>query len=101
MIRALPILVAAALLECGGVALVRLGVERRLPLLVLGAASLLAYGVIVNRGGVNFGQLMGSYIATFFLVSQVIALITFREVPALRTLLGGALIIAGGMTILG
>jgi drug/metabolite transporter superfamily protein YnfA len=99
--RALLILVAAALLECGGVALVRVGVERQLPLLAAGAASLLAYGVVVNRGGVNFGRLMGSYIATFFVVSQIIALIMFREAPAPRTLLGGALIIAGGIAILG
>ncbi len=101
MVRALSILVAAALLECGGVAIVRFSVGRQWPLLALGAASLLAYSVVVNRGGVDFGRLMGSYIATFFVVSQAIALIMFGEVPAPRTLLGGALIIAGGMTILG
>ena len=79
----------------------RVGVESRWLLLAVGAVSLFAYGVIVNRGGVDFGRLMGSYIATFFVVSQIIALVLFREVPGARTLLGGALIIAGGMTILG
>ncbi len=88
------------MLETGGIALIRQGLEGRLALLLGGMASLAAYGVLVNQGKLDFSRLMGCYIAAFFVVSQVIALLLFREIPALRTLIGGALIITGGLTIL-
>ena len=100
MIQALIVLIGAALLETGGLALMRQGLQGRSVLLLGGVASLAAYGVLVNQGKLDFGRLMGCYIAAFFAVSQLIALLLFRQVPALRTLIGGALIITGGLTIL-
>jgi drug/metabolite transporter superfamily protein YnfA len=105
MIRALALLIGAAILEVGGDALMRRGMESRSWLLAAGALSLVVYGVVVNKGGfdggLDFGRLMGAYIAVFFVVSQIIAVIFYREMPALRTIAGGALIIAGGYTIIG
>ena len=101
MIRILALLIGAALLEVGGLALVRQGLELRSWIVAAGAVSLVAYGVLVNQGSLDFGRLMGCYIVVFFVVSQVIALLLFHHVPAARTLLGGALIVAGGITILG
>jgi small multidrug resistance family-3 protein len=98
-------LIGAAILEVGGDALIRRGMETRSWMIAAGALSLVVYGVAVNRGGfdggVDFGRLMGVYIAVFFVVSQIIAMIYSRELPALRTIAGGALIIAGGYTIIG
>ncbi len=60
------------------------------------------YSVLVNRSGLNldFGRLMGCYIVVFFVISQVLATVLFRDVPSTRTLLGGALILIGGITIM-
>ena len=101
MIRILALLISAALLEVGGLALVRQGLELRSWIVAAGAASLVAYGVLVNQGSLDFGRLMGCYIVVFFVISQAIGLLLFHQVPATRTLLGGALIVAGGITILG
>ena len=105
MIRALAVLIGAALLEAGGNALMRRGIESRSWMIAAGALSLVVYGMIVSKGGLDFGldfgRLMGAYIAVFFVVSQIIAMIFFRQLPALRTIAGGALIILGGFTIIG
>jgi drug/metabolite transporter superfamily protein YnfA len=100
LIRALAVLVGAAFLEVDGDALMRRGIEARPWMLAAGALCLVTYGVVVNKGSLDFGRLMGVYIAVLFVVSQIITMIFFRELPALRTLAGGALIIAGGFTII-
>lgn len=94
-------LVLAAVLEIGGDAAIRAGLLRaRGPLVVAGAALLVAYGVVVNTNrAVDFGRLMGVYIAVFFVVSQVVALVAFGGRPTARLLVGGALIVAGGLWI--
>jgi small multidrug resistance family-3 protein len=93
------VLIGAALLEVGGDALIRRGLHHW-PLLPAGAIMLFAYGVLVNQGGVDFGRLLGSYIAVFFVVSQLIAVLVFRDTLGWQTLIGGALIAAGGIVLL-
>ncbi len=100
MIRTLVVLIGAAVLEVAGDALMRRGMETRSWMVAAGALSLVVYGVIVNKGGLDFGRLMGAYIAVFFVVSQIIAMIFYRQLPAVRTIAGGALIIVGGLTII-
>ena len=100
MIRGAAFLVGAALLEITGVALTRIGLERHALLIACGALLLTAYGLAVNQGGLTFGRLMGVYIAIFFVVSQLVAAVLFHQIPAPRTLIGGALIIGGGLVIL-
>jgi small multidrug resistance family-3 protein len=94
-------LILAALLEVGGDAAIRRGLVRSAPpWLVLGACALLAYGLAVNLNRViDFGRLMGAYIAVFFLVSQVISVGLFAERPSLTRIVGGVLIVAGGVVI--
>jgi drug/metabolite transporter superfamily protein YnfA len=101
LIKTLGLLMAAAILEVGGDALLRRGLEPRAWMFAVGAASLVIYGIVVNQGSLDFGRLMGVYIAVFFVVSQIVAMIFFRELPPLRTILGGTLIVAGGLTIIG
>jgi len=99
--RTLFMLVSAAVLEAGGDALVRRGLHQRPFLyLFLGAVFLFAYGVLVNQGGLPFGRLLGSYIAIFFVMSQVIAVLVFRDALGWQTLVGGAMIVAGGIVLL-
>ena len=97
----LVILVFAAVLEVGGDAAIRHGLVRSAwPMGLLGAAALVAYGLVINANRtIDFGRLMGLYIATFFLVSQVVGLVAFGERPSIGLLVGGALIVAGGLVI--
>ena len=100
ILKTLAILVLAAALEVGGDALIRIGLRGPAYWLAAGAVILFAYGVLVNQGGVDFNRLMGIYIAIFFVVSQVVSLILFKQVPDDRILVGGGFIVAGGLLIL-
>lgn len=93
-------LVVAAALESGGDALIRHGlVHASRWWLVLGALVLVVYGFAVNLNRlVDFSTLMGTYIAVFFVVSQLIAVV-MGERPSLMTLLGGAFIVMGGSIV--
>jgi small multidrug resistance family-3 protein len=101
MTTMLATLVLAAVLEIGGDAAIRAGLAPvTWPRLLAGAGALVAYGVLVNTSReVAFNRLMGTYIAVFFVVSQVIAWAAFGERPTTTLLLGGALIVAGGLTV--
>src|SRR2546422_2326634 len=94
-------LVLAALLEIGGDAAIRYGLLRSAwSWLALGGTALLAYGLAVNANrALHFGQLMGLYIAVFFVVSQVLSFVFFDERPPMSLTLGGALIVSGGLVI--
>jgi hypothetical protein len=100
ILKTLGVLVLASILEVGGDALVRIGLHSYGYSLAAGAFALVAYGVLVNQSGVDFNRLMGIYIAVFFVVSQVISLIFFKQVPDDRLLLGGGFIVTGGLVIL-
>jgi small multidrug resistance family-3 protein len=98
------VLLLAAILEAGGDALVRGGLQGqslvpRVGLFVSGAAVLFAYGLVVNAPPWDFGRLLGIYVTLFFLVAQVINLIVFGVRPGLPVLVGGGLILAGGLVI--
>ena len=97
----IAMLVVAALLEVAGDAAIRQGLARSgWVWLVLGGATLVAYGFAVNANRVMlFGRLMGLYIVVFFLVSQVLSVMFFDERPPLSLTLGGALIVSGGLVI--
>ncbi len=104
MLSAYLILLAAAALEAGGDALVRValhshGATGRVGLFAAGAAVLFAYGVTVNAPPWDFGKLLGVYVTLFFVVAQVINLIFFGLRPTPPIYIGGALIAAGGLVI--
>ena len=100
ILKTLAILVLAAALEVGGDALIRIGLRGPAYWMAAGGLVLFAYGVLVNLSGVDFNRLMGIYIAVFFVVSQVISFIFFRQIPDDRILLGGGFIVTGGLLIL-
>jgi len=97
-------LIAATAFEANGDALVRLGLfERagaaRVGTMAAGAVLLFGYGVMLNLTPLPFERVVGLYIATLFLVWQVVSFFTFRSVPSLPVIVGGALIIAGGLLV--
>ena len=103
-VNPLILLIIATTLEVSGDAVVRMAIyghsgAARLGLLLAGTALLLGYGSFLNFAPLEFGRVVGLYIATLFVVWQVINFIAFRAVPTLPILLGGALIIAGGAVI--
>ncbi len=100
----LMLLLIATTLEVSGDAIVRKALYEyagaaRLGLFVGGAALLFGYGTFLNLAPLEFGRVVGLYIATLFVVWQVINFITFRTAPSLPILLGGTLIVAGGLII--
>jgi len=101
---ALIILLFAAVLEAGGDALVRIGLQsptlaKRFEFMLLGGVVLFSYGVVVNLPKWDFGQLLGIYVTLFFLVAQLINYFSFGQKPTLPILVGGALIMTGGLII--
>lgn len=99
-LRLISLLTVAAALEVGGDALTRIGLQQKGILIVGGALTLAMYGVVVNLSGLDFGRLMGLYIAVFFIVSQIIATALWHEAPGRQVLIGGVLIVSGGVALL-
>ena len=101
----LLLLVIATTLEVSGDAVLRMGLYNNYAgtlrvFLFLGAAVLLfGYGLFLNLAPLDFGRVVGLYIATLFVVWQVINYVAFRSLPNLPILVGGALILAGGAII--
>jgi len=98
-------LIVATVLEVSGDALVRIAIYRhaglaRAGFTAAGAILLLGYGVSLNLAPAAFGQVAGLYIATLFVVWQIINLVVFRAAPTLPILVGGALIVAGGLIVM-
>ena len=97
-------LLAATSLEATGDAVVRMGLGQqawlaRGALFGAGAALLFGYGLCLNLAPLEFGRVVGLYIATLFLVWQVVNFFAFRSLPSLPVLVGGALIVAGGLIV--
>src|SRR5436305_12440775 len=93
------ILLAAAVLEVGGDAAIRWGLRNARWGIAGGAAALVGYGLVVNASRLDFSRLLGIYIAVFFVVSQVLAVLCFRERLTAANRVAGALIVAGGLVL--
>jgi hypothetical protein len=97
-------LLVATSLETVGDAIVRIGIGQsawapRGALFLVGALLLFGYGVSLNLAPIDFSRVVGLYIATLFIVWQVVNLIVFRTPPAMPVWLGGALIVCGGLIV--
>lgn len=94
------ILVAAALLEVGGDALIRRGLRGGgRATVALGALVLAAYGLVVNLVPWDFSRLLGTYVAAFALIAVLAGRSWFGEAVPPSTWLGLGLIVAGGLVI--
>jgi small multidrug resistance family-3 protein len=93
-------LLAAALLEVGGDAVVRQGLRgRNVLLIVLGCVVLAGYGLIVNTLRWDFSRLLGVYVAVFAVVSLLWGRFLFKEDVPASSWAGLGLIVAGGLVI--
>ena len=100
----LAFLVVATALEVSGDALIRKSLFEhaglaRLGLFLLGGVLLAGYGTFLNLAPLEFGQVVGLYIATLFVMWQIINFAFFRSLPTLPILAGGALIVTGGLIV--
>jgi hypothetical protein len=100
----LAFLIVATALEVSGDAIIRKSLFEyaglaRLGLFLLGAILLAGYGTFLNLAPLEFGQVVGLYIATLFVMWQVINFVFFRSLPTLPILTGGVLIVAGGLIV--
>ncbi len=103
-LSALAFLLVATTLEVSGDAVVRLAIFNhigmpRLGLMLAGASLLFGYGFSLNLAPLEFRQVVGLYIATLFVIWQIINFIFFRTLPNLPILIGGVLIITGGLIV--
>jgi len=103
---AIGFLIAATVLEVSGDAVVRIALHDhagvspvRIGVFLLGALLLFGYGNFLNLAPFEFRQVVGLYIATLFIVWQVINFAFFRTLPTAPILAGGALIVAGGTIV--
>src|SRR5271156_455353 len=60
-----------------------------------GRRLLLGYGTFLNLAPFEFGQVGGLYLATLFIVWQVINFLAFRALPTMPIVGGGVLAVAG------
>jgi len=106
-LQSIPIpllLLIATTLEVIGDAVVRLGIYKsaglsRLAMLCAGALILLGYGAFLNTAPVDFGRVVGLYIATLFVVWQIVNFLVFRTLPTMPICAGGLLVVAGGIIV--
>lgn len=100
----LVFLIIATLFEVTGDAIIRMAIYNhvgvaRIGFFLLGTGLLLGYGCALNLAPLEFSQVVGLYVATLFVIWQVINFLAFHAVPSLPILVGGALIIAGGLIV--
>ncbi len=104
MLIILALLVLATTMEVTGDALIRNGLAQRdiaskIGYFLAGAALVFGYGLTLNLAPIEFNKVVGIYIATLFVVWQVISFAAYRSVPSPSILIGGAFIIAGGLIV--
>jgi small multidrug resistance family-3 protein len=100
----LGFLVIATTLEVTGDAIVRIALFNhvglaRVGITAAGALLLLGYGVSLNLAPLEFRQVVGLYIATLFVVWQIVNVIIIKTYPTVPIAVGGVLIIAGGLIV--
>jgi hypothetical protein len=98
------LLVLATTLEASGDAIVRIGLGphpllTRVALMLAGALVLYGYGLTLNLGPLDWGRLVGAYVAVFFVVGQIINLVFFQTLPTLPIVIGGLFILTGGVIV--
>lgn len=105
-LQAIAVLVAATVLEVSGDAIVRISLHNhagltamRFALFALGAALVFGYATFLNLAPLEFREVVGLYIATLFIVWQVINFAFFRTLPTTPVLVGGSLIVTGGALV--
>jgi hypothetical protein len=105
-LQAIAFLITATAVEVSGDAIIRIALHNhtgltavRLGLFALGATLVFGYATFLNLAPLEFREVVGLYIATLFIIWQVINFAFFRTFPTIPVLTGGALIVAGGAIV--
>jgi|SRR6185312_9074042 len=103
-IQIILLLIVATTFEVSGDALVRRCIYQysgayRIIFGVIGTMLLFGYGFTLNLSPVEFGKVVGLYIATLFVVWQVISYITTGVAPTPSVIVGGLMIFTGGLIV--
>lgn len=98
------LLIVATTLEVTGDAIIRLGLGQAGAVakggyFLAGAVLVFGYGLTLNLAPLEFHKVVGIYIATLFVVWQIISAIVFKSVPTGPVLVGGSLIVIGGLVV--
>jgi multidrug transporter EmrE-like cation transporter len=94
------VFIGAAILEVGGDAIIRKGLQKtNLAFIISGVVILGCYGLVVNIVKWDFSKLLGVYVAIFALISVFFGLFVFKENVPVSTWAGLALIVGGGIVI--
>lgn len=96
---------AATIFEAAGDALLRIALHShawpvRVGYFLIGAILLTMYGTSLNVAPVEFGKVVGLYVALLYIVFQFTNYLAFKAKPTLPVLVGGALIVTGGMLVI-
>ena len=105
-LQTIALLVVATILEVSGDAVIRIALHDhegvgalRIGLFALGAALVFGYGTFLNLAPLEFNEVVGLYIATLFIVWQIVNFAFFRTLPTPQILAGGSLIVIGGALV--
>jgi small multidrug resistance family-3 protein len=94
------VMVAAAIFEVGGDAMIRAGMRGYGWLLGgLGVATLGAYGIVVNLLAIDFSKLLATYVAFFAIVSVAFGRLLFAEKVPGSTWAGLGVILLGSAIV--
>jgi multidrug transporter EmrE-like cation transporter len=94
------IFIGAAILEVGGDAMIRKGLQKTSPAFIIsGIVGLGCYGLVVNIVKWDFSKLLGVYVAIFAFISVLFGIFVFNENVPASTWVGLVLIVGGGMII--
>ena|ERR1700743_2390348 len=106
ILPAIGILVVATVLEVSGDAIVRIALydhpgltAARVGLFLAGAVLVIGYSTFLNLAPLEFREVVGLYIATLFVVWQIVNFAFFRTLPTAPVWVGGTLIVVGGTIV--
>jgi hypothetical protein len=97
-------IIAATSFEAVGDALMRIALHHhsstgRVGLFAAATALLGMYGLFLNLAPVEFAEATGVYLASLFVMFQVVNFLFFRVMPSPAILVGGAFIVTGSAII--
>lgn len=94
------VFLGSALLEVGGDAVIRKGLNGANALIIIGGGLMLAsYGLLVNTLRWSFSSLLGVYVTVFAVVSVAFGRFVFDETVPNSTWVGLGIILIGGLVI--
>jgi small multidrug resistance family-3 protein len=106
VLQAVAFLIVATVVEVSGDAVVRIALYNqtgitpiRAGLFLMGAVLVFSYSTFLNLAPLEFREVIGLYIATLFIVWQVVNFLFFQTTPTPAILMGGSLIVIGGAIV--